>query len=374
MMLRTAKDILTIRRNRKADRPRPLFLSINLTGRCNLRCEFCEKSKSPSAHEIGLGDMRRLIDFGVQHDCRILLSGGEPFLHRDIWEVMEYCSRVGKKVSIVTNGTLLDGISPEQFELLGDSVSVMSVSIDSADPKENDRIRGVPGSFDKAVKFIRNPPRKTRACLNCVLTADLRRAEGMIALARDLACPLNFQPIVFESNYPGVPRLAWKEKAQEQLASSSRGAEALRSLHRHAGKRGVVTNLSLIRRYFDDYCRHADTDELFSDHVLKKFMCFIPLIQVTVDEKGYLTPCALLAGRCHISEGDLYESWVRSALEHRRLWREGRRFPVCRSCACHFAENYRSSIVAFPLANWRKLLWLAGYYAGRLYHREGRKA
>ena len=249
----------------------------------------------------------------------------------------------------------------------------MSISIDSADPAEHDRVRGVEGTFERALRFIQNPLRKNRVAITCVLGEDLHQAQGVIDLAGALGCSLNFQPILFESNYPDISRLDWKKDAQQQLSASPQRERALRELHRYARKEGVVTNLGLVRRFFDTYCRYANTDEFFGDHLLKKFVCVIPFQQITIDERGLLCPCVLLESEYSIYEGDLYENWRRLALEHRRLWRSGRRFGVCRSCSCHFAENYRSSIIAYPLANRRSLPWLVAYYLGRLYHREGRK-
>ncbi len=344
-----------------------------MSGRCKLRCEFCEKGVSPSSHEIGLADMKRLVDFSVQHDCALFLGGGEPFLHRHIWEVLEYCRQLGKKASVVTNGTLFDNLPPERFDLLGGAIGMMSVSVDSADPATHDRIRGAKGTFDKVIRFVRNPLRRNRVALNAVLSHDLEHADGMIALARQLGCSLNFQPVIFESNYPDLPKVAWKDKIADQMSGSPDRSRPLRALHRHARKLGVVTNLGLIRAYFDAYCRYAATDECFAGRVLNKFMCFVPFQQVIVNEKGFLAPCSFLTSERSISDGDLYATWRELALEHRRLGGSGRRLAVCKSCSCHFADNFRSAVLAFPLANRRWLFWLLAYYAGRLYHREGRK-
>lgn len=372
MIPRIVRDILTMRRNLKSDHPVPLSVSVNITARCNLRCEFCEKGTERSLGEVGLAEMKQLIDFAVRFDCPIFLGGGEPFMHSRIWDILEYARSVGKKVSMVTNGTLLGDLPAEGYELLGEALSVMTVSMDSADPGEHDRIRGASGTFDKAVAFVRSPLRRNRVAIGCVLMGDLAGADGMLELAAELRCPLNYQPIMFESNYPHLARLAWKEGISRQLAGGSDRPAALRALHRRARKLGVPTNLGLIRKFFDLYCRLAGTEEYFQDSLLNRFMCFVSFQQVTVHENSLLAPCALLKGECNIGDGDLYESWRKVAIEYRRLWKNGRRFDVCRSCACHFAENFRSSILCYPLANAKFLPWLLVYYLGRLYHREGR--
>ena len=373
MITRFIKEIAVIRRSLLAERPRPLSLSVNITGRCNLRCGLCEKGQSPSNNEIDVGDIKWLIDFACKNNMTVYLSGGEPFLHRSIWEILDYCRQVGKKISIVTNGSLLDGMTMEQFTLLGQTINIMSISIDSAVPAEHDRLRGMNGTFDRLMSFIRDERRTCRVGLNCILMNHLNGAAEMIDLAEKLGCSLNFLPLIFESNYPGQPRLELKKQFQQQLAAATPDMANLRMLQRRANLKSVVTNLSLISRYFESYCRYAAGDSIFFDKLLKRFMCFTPLTQIIVDERGRLAPCVLFDGARHVRDGDLYENWLKQALNHRRRWIEGERYATCRACSCHFADNYRASILSFPLANFSSLPWLVSYYVRRVLHGEGRK-
>jgi MoaA/NifB/PqqE/SkfB family radical SAM enzyme len=97
------------------------------------------------------------------------------------------------------------------------------------------------------------------------------------------------------------------------------------------------------------------------------------LQQLTVDEKGFIAPCVFLPGERSINDGDLLENWQNMAVKYREVFKSGKKFQVCRSCSCHFAENFRSSIIAYPIVNRSQLLWLLSYYSKRLLLGEGRK-
>ena len=76
-MIKIIQDIINIRRNLVVENPIPLSIAINITGRCNLRCEFCEKSHNISKDEIDFQGVKKLIDFGLRYNCSIFIGGGE---------------------------------------------------------------------------------------------------------------------------------------------------------------------------------------------------------------------------------------------------------------------------------------------------------
>jgi MoaA/NifB/PqqE/SkfB family radical SAM enzyme len=362
VILGKLKTAWKMRRSLSADRPRPLTVAVNITGGCNLRCEFCEKSRSPAGADIPLEHVCRLIDLAASLGSGLFFAGGEPFLHKDFWGILEHARSVGKKVQIVTNGTQLDHLSPDQLDLLGQTVDIMWISIDSADPDEHDRIRGMKGAFDRAVGFIRNPRRRNPVEILAVLTAEIHRVRPLIDLAHELGCSIIFQPIMFASNYPDQPRLEYKEKLETSLPSAAEQAKELSSLARYARKLSVKTNLRFLAHYVPTYFRSAGGKECFQDRLLGKFLCVTPFQRLIVDENGVILPCALLPGERSIFEGDIYENWRRTALKYRQALRSGVRYAACASCSCHFNENFKGSVLAHPLRNWRHLLWLLGYH------------
>jgi len=135
----------------KAKRPAPIFASYNVTSRCNMRCSFCEWWKTnmlelPTKKALAVID--EVCSLGVSF---FDFSGGEPLLRKDLSTLAKKASSHGCLVSMNTNGTLLRRSRASE---IADVFDVVVVSLDG--PKEiHDKIRGVPETYDKAIKAIR---------------------------------------------------------------------------------------------------------------------------------------------------------------------------------------------------------------------------
>jgi len=135
----------------KAKKPTPLFASYNVTGRCNMKCAFCEWWKTDTLElptKKALAAIDAVCSLGVPF---FDLSGGEPLLRKDLNVLAKRAASHGCFVSMNTNGTLLN---ESRVSEVADAFDLVVVSLDG--PKEvHDKIRGVPGTYDKAVEAIR---------------------------------------------------------------------------------------------------------------------------------------------------------------------------------------------------------------------------
>jgi radical SAM protein with 4Fe4S-binding SPASM domain len=133
----------------------PLVLSWNVTRKCNLKCSHCYINASPSEYtdELTTEEGKRLIDqiCEVSHPL-LILSGGEPILRKDIYELIEYGAKKGLRMGLGSNGTLIDDFVAKKLKQSG--ISTVSISIDSHIPENHDDFRGVKGSWRKAVGAI----------------------------------------------------------------------------------------------------------------------------------------------------------------------------------------------------------------------------
>jgi 12,18-didecarboxysiroheme deacetylase len=127
----------------------------NVGRRCNLRCVHCYSHSRDLEYsgELTTAEAERMIDdlaaFGVPV---LLLSGGEPLLRPDILTLIARARRQGVRAVISTNGTLIDeGMAARLKEA---DLSYVGVSLDGL-RETNDRFRGIPGAFDRALAGIR---------------------------------------------------------------------------------------------------------------------------------------------------------------------------------------------------------------------------
>jgi SynChlorMet cassette radical SAM/SPASM protein ScmF len=150
------------RRPMKADRAPvyPLFHAyLYLSGGCNLRCAHCwispDFTPRPGAASdcLTAADVKKIVDEGRPLGLsRIKLTGGEPFLNKDIFKIIELLAGRGLTVSIETNGTLVD--RETAAFLMKNGVGSVSVSMDSHRASFHDAFRGVRGALDNAVAGI----------------------------------------------------------------------------------------------------------------------------------------------------------------------------------------------------------------------------
>lgn len=125
----------------------------DLTYACPLRCKHCySESGRRAARMLQRDDAMRVVDviIGAQPE-RISLSGGEPLLVPWWNEAARRMHEAGIVVTLFTSGWLMDERAAND---LADSVASVAVSVDGADERVHDAIRGRKGSFAKAMNAL----------------------------------------------------------------------------------------------------------------------------------------------------------------------------------------------------------------------------
>ena len=126
------------------------------TRNCNLACVHCRASaaRGPFSGELDTHACVRMLDQIAQvAKPIIILTGGEPLLRTDIFEIAKYGVERGLKMVMAPNGTLITENIIKQMAHAG--IRRISVSLDGATPKSHDRFRGVDGAFEGALRGIR---------------------------------------------------------------------------------------------------------------------------------------------------------------------------------------------------------------------------
>ena len=130
-------------------------VSWNLTQRCNLLCAHCYMSAFPGADasgELSTEECRRVMDEIAQVNPHVflILTGGEPLLRRDIFELAAYAAEKRFTVVLGTNGVLL---REKQAKLMRQhGIMGASLSLDSTDKRKHDEFRHLPGAWEGAVR------------------------------------------------------------------------------------------------------------------------------------------------------------------------------------------------------------------------------
>ncbi len=133
----------------------PRIISWNITLKCPLHCSHCYVS---AGGDEGEGVLSTQEAFSVIDQVRetgspvIVLSGGEPLARPDLCDIARHGTETGLRMVIGTSGYLLDRAMAERLGQAG--IRAAAISIDSADPKVHDALRGTPGSWERAVEAV----------------------------------------------------------------------------------------------------------------------------------------------------------------------------------------------------------------------------
>jgi len=169
--LRLARSLLT--------KNHPVYVQFYVTARCNLECEQCNIIYANSdVTEVSLDGVKRIADnleaIGVSI---VLLTGGEPFVRRDLPGIVrEFASR-GMHVRIQTNGLAREEAVRACVEA---GAKDISISLDSIHPGLQDTINGgFDGSWERAVRAF--------AMVNRIFPSDSFAAMGCVLAPRNIA-------------------------------------------------------------------------------------------------------------------------------------------------------------------------------------------
>ena len=127
----------------------------NLIRRCNLTCKHCY---SISADTDFKGELSTQEVFNVMDDLKafsvpvLILSGGEPLLRPDIFDISHRAKKMGFYVGLSSNGTLIDENNIKTIAAVG--YNYVGISLDGL-RETHDRFRRQSGAFDKSIKAIR---------------------------------------------------------------------------------------------------------------------------------------------------------------------------------------------------------------------------
>ncbi len=176
----------------QARRRFPSRVSINITRRCNLRCDHCLSSSGHAdTNELTTAELLDLID---QLSCAgkptLAIGGGEPLTRRDLFTILAHAQHRGVTISLVTNGTFVNDRVAKRLNDFG----LVSITVSLDGLKQNhERIRGV-GNFDKGIRAIttlRTLVETTKLCIRVTVnTLNINECPDLIRLAEQLGVDL----------------------------------------------------------------------------------------------------------------------------------------------------------------------------------------
>jgi radical SAM protein with 4Fe4S-binding SPASM domain len=167
----------------------PLVLSWNVTLKCNLKCSHCYiNAKEKSLPDELSTDAAKMLIHQITEVSRplLILSGGEPLLREDIFEIIRYGADRGLRMGMGSNGMLIDDEVTRRLE--DARMGTVAISLDSSIPERHDEFRGVKGCWEHAINAIKSLKNsRIQVQVNCTVTPqNYDEVDDIMSLAEDL--------------------------------------------------------------------------------------------------------------------------------------------------------------------------------------------
>ena len=135
----------------------PKWIAWEITRRCNLNCVHCRSSSGLEAvghPDFSIDEAHRVLDDIASYAKPVVvLSGGEPLLRGDVFEIAAYGAEKGLRMCLATNGTLVTQEICAKIKQAG--IRMVSLSLDGASAAVHDNFRNQPGAFDGTLNAAR---------------------------------------------------------------------------------------------------------------------------------------------------------------------------------------------------------------------------
>ena len=343
---------------------RPLYVQYYVTARCNLRCEQCNVIYANADQEECTIDQieriaRNLASIGTS---MVLLTGGEPFMRRDLPEIAETFIKHGVHPRLQTNGFA----SEDQLRKMAEAgCNDISISLDSLDGSRQDTTNGgFEGSWERALQTIsfinRTFPRDSFCSLGCVLApSNLDHIPAVIEFASEIGWWVSLVPA--HQSAPSRPRSFASYDPKMAFGSKDR-ARAVAVLDRVREMKVSGFNLYDSEEYLSDVERYISGQPI-QWRRRNDGVCDSPNLYFAIQPNGDMAVCCDFRLPSRIP---VYDESFPQAYRDRVMFREAR--SIASGCSgCMYGSFPEISISTRFL---RPMLERARLFATNGFHRE----
>jgi len=226
------------------DEYQPRLIAWEVTRRCKLKCRHCRAGARDEIYdnELTTQEAKLLLDnIAAFYRPIIILTGGEPTLREDIYELAGYGSKLGLRMVLASCGANVDEAAIKRMRQAG--IQCVSISLDGAEAKTHDDFRGVAGAFETAIAAIAAAKRGGMPVqINTTLTShNIGELNDIIQLAEKLGA-ITFNPFML------VPTGRGSGLAEQQI-TAKQYEETLHWLKNQQGKSKMQIRVTCAPHY-----------------------------------------------------------------------------------------------------------------------------
>jgi len=307
----------------------PLSVHLDITYRCNERCEHCylehdDQGEMTTTEIYGL--LKQLEQAGVFF---LTISGGEPLVRRDCFDIIKRARSLGFNVKMKTNAILIKEREARKLRSLG--VEQIQISVYSHQPEVHDAITKIPGSLKRTVEAIRllrlHGLKVTIAYV--MMKSNFLNHRGVQALAASCDAQFTIDPTI-------TPML----NGDRSILRLGLAAKELSSVFRDASLVGNV----------DAFCAPPPPVD---ENAREGYPCSAGHTASYISPYGDVYPCVQFPLPCgNVRNESFLDIWENSSQLREVRSIRGKDLPTCSSCA-HLGSCTRCPGLAFMEGNMR---------------------
>lgn len=314
----------------------PLSGTFELSPLCNFSCQMCyvrKTEKEVKEHPrkmLQLEQWMKIAEEAHQSGMLyLLLTGGEPLLWLDFWELYEKLVNMGFLVSINTNGSLLDKKTVERLKKL--PPRRVNITLYGASDETYEKLCNVKGVFSKVDQGIMELKKAgIQVKLNCSLTpSNAEDLEEMVRYAKERELILDIASYMF----PPIRRNPEMIGENKRFTPEESARYRLKAYCLQNGERKY---LEYLQNILDGSVSPPGLDENCIDPLDGKIRCRAGKASFWITWDGWLTPCGLMnEPKVDLKEKSFIQAWEMLTDESDRLITSG----LCAHCpnqeTCH---------------------------------------
>lgn len=310
----------------------PLTINWAVTNRCNFKCRHCYSRTDPSDELSGETLVSAIGKIMAEGVLLINFGGGEPLLRSDLLDIALFASRGGLRVSMNSNGYLIDAAMADRLKAAG--FSKVGISIDSHVPEVHDTFRGISGSHRKAVSALSHlKAAGIKTSLSTVICKINHKAVGeLIEFGKEHG--------VYQLNFHNFKCSGLGYSNKDELDLSAEEWKEFYLLAMKAKQQVRELEISLDDPIIASLGMKTETESLVKGSVCGK-------LSLNIKSNGDITPCGfipIVIG--NIVTDDLKEVWLNSPV----LAKMRHKVPTGKCSTCKSYEDCLGGCSARALA------------------------
>ncbi|MFH1801006.1 MAG: radical SAM protein [Candidatus Omnitrophota bacterium] len=291
---------------------KPMFCCIAATDFCMLRCKMCNKwhepqpkpGETPSIEEWKrfIAQFRELVDEGFEMD----FGGGEALSMPGLLELVKYAKEKGFRTTVASNGYL---INEDMAKRIGDAgLDAVSLSLDSHLAATHDKMRGIPGVYDRVMSALDNltqyAPQTQKGLCSIIMNESVGDIPELVRFADgDPRVNWIYFMVVVQPNYSGPFTDEWQKENvylwPENKVNVMALLDELIRLKQNGSKiSNRVEHLRAYKAYFND-----------PKKLVNKVKCIVGGRAISVNAYGFIQLCLFKDFIGNIRQDDIRTLW-----------------------------------------------------------------